>query len=27
MIEYNVGVGSTKTYTLKRLDQEYFENL
>ena len=27
MIEHDVGVGSTKTYTLKRLDQDYFENL
>ena len=27
MIEHNVGVASTKTYTLKRLDQDYFENL
>jgi restriction system protein len=27
MIEHNVGVASAKTYTLKRLDQDYFENL
>jgi restriction system protein len=27
MIEHNVGVSPTKTYTLKRLDQDYFENL
>lgn len=27
LIEYNVGVPPAKTYTLKRLDQDYFENL
>jgi restriction system protein len=27
MIEHNVGVAPAKTYTLKRLDQDYFENL
>jgi restriction system protein len=27
MIEHNVGVAPTKTYTLKRMDQDYFENL
>lgn len=27
MIEHNVGVAQAKTYTLKRLDQDYFENL
>jgi len=27
MIEHDVGVSSTKAYTLKRLDQDYFENL
>ncbi len=27
MIEYNVGVAASKTYTLKRMDQDYFENL
>ena len=27
MIEHNVGVSSTRTYTLKRLDQDYFDNL
>jgi restriction system protein len=27
MIEHNVGVSPTKTYTLKRLDQDYFDNL
>jgi len=27
MIEHDVGVSSTKTYALKRLDQDYFENL
>lgn len=27
MIEYNVGVQSDKTYTLKRLDQSYFDDL
>ncbi|MGJ5813667.1 restriction endonuclease [Paludibaculum fermentans] len=27
MIEYDVGVSFTKAYTLKRLDQDYFENL
>lgn len=27
MIEHNVGVSSTRSYTLKRLDQDYFENL
>lgn len=27
MIEHNVGVAPAKTYTLKRMDQDYFENL
>jgi restriction system protein len=27
MIEHNVGVAQAKTYTLKRIDQDYFENL
>jgi restriction system protein len=27
LIEYNVGVAPAKTYTLKRMDQDYFENL
>ena len=27
MIEHDVGVSSTRTYTLKRLDQDYFDNL
>jgi len=27
MIEHDVGVSATKSYTLKRLDQDYFENL
>jgi restriction system protein len=27
MIEHDVGVSPTKAYTLKRLDQDYFENL
>jgi len=27
MVEHDVGVSPTKTYTLKRLDQDYFENL
>ena len=27
MIEYNVGVAPFKTYTLKRMDQDYFDNL
>jgi len=27
MIEYNVGVAPDKTYTLKRLNSSYFENL
>jgi restriction system protein len=27
MIEYEVGVSPTKAYTLKRLDQDYFDNL
>lgn len=27
MIEHDVGVAPTKTYTLKRLDQDYFDNL
>jgi restriction system protein len=27
MIEHNVGVAPAKTYTLKRLDQDYFDNL
>ena len=27
MIEYNVGVVPSKTYTLKRMDQDYFDNL
>ncbi len=27
MIEHDVGVSPTRTYTLKRLDQDYFENL
>jgi restriction system protein len=27
MIEHDVGVSPTKVYTLKRLDQDYFENL
>jgi restriction system protein len=27
MIEHDVGVSATKAYTLKRLDQDYFENL
>lgn len=27
MIEHDVGVSSTHSYTLKRLDQDYFENL
>lgn len=27
MIEHNVGVSPTKVYTLKRLDQDYFENV
>ena len=27
MIEHNVGVAPAKTYTLKRLDQDYCENL
>jgi restriction endonuclease Mrr len=27
VIEHNVGVAPAKTYTLKRLDQDYFENL
>ncbi|HUE00297.1 MAG TPA: restriction endonuclease [Bryobacteraceae bacterium] len=27
MIEHDVGVAPAKTYTLKRLDQDYFENL
>lgn len=27
MIEYDVGVSPTRTYKLKRLDQDYFENL
>jgi restriction system protein len=27
MIEHDVGVSPTKTYTLKRLDQDYFDNL
>jgi restriction system protein len=27
MIEHNIGVAPAKTYTLKRLDQDYFENL
>jgi restriction system protein len=27
MIEHNVGVSPTRAYTLKRLDQDYFENL
>jgi len=27
MIEHNVGVSPTRSYTLKRLDQDYFENL
>ena len=27
MIEHGVGESSTKTYTLKRLDQDYFESL
>jgi len=27
MIEHNVGVSETKAYTLKRLDQDYFDNL
>lgn len=27
MIEHDVGVSPTRSYTLKRLDQEYFENL
>jgi restriction system protein len=27
MIEHNVGVAPAKTYRLKRLDQDYFENL
>jgi restriction system protein len=27
MTEHNVGVAPAKTYTLKRLDQDYFENL
>jgi restriction system protein len=27
MIQHNVGVASTKSYTLKRIDQDYFENL
>ena len=27
MIEHNVGVAPAKMYTLKRLDQDYFENL
>jgi restriction system protein len=27
MIEHNVGVAPTKTYIVKRLDQDYFENL
>lgn len=26
MIEHNVGVAPAKTYTLKRMDQDYFEN-
>ena len=27
MIEHNVGVSPTRSYVLKRLDQDYFENL
>jgi len=27
MIDHNVGVAPAKTYTLKRMDQDYFENL
>lgn len=27
MIEHDVGVSPTRTYTLKRLDQDYFDNL
>jgi len=27
MIEHDVGVSPIRTYTLKRLDQDYFENL
>ncbi len=27
MIEHDVGVGAKKSYTLKRIDQDYFENL
>ncbi len=27
MIEHNVGVAPAKTYTLKRMDQDYFENV
>ena len=27
MVEYDVGVSATRTYILKRLDQDYFENL
>jgi restriction system protein len=27
MIEHNVGVAPAKTHTLKRLDQDYLENL
>ena len=27
MIEHDVGVSATRSYTLKRLDQDYFENL
>jgi len=27
MIEHDVGVSPTKAYTLKRLDQDYFDNL
>ncbi len=27
MIEHNVGLAPAKTYTLKRMDQDYFDNL